>query len=97
MERYPTIPYMSDVIDKLKQDGDKGGLFVAWTKKCCIKQQAQPAARVDGRWPYFLVTKIGNKFYIFFVSCYASTAATTQPLVMRSKTIELQTCESQIR
>jgi hypothetical protein len=53
VKRYLTIPYMSDIIDKFKQDGKKGGLFVAWMKICCIKQQAQPAARVDGRWPYF--------------------------------------------
>jgi retron-type reverse transcriptase len=29
---------MSEVIDKFKQDGEKGGLFVAWTKICCVKQ-----------------------------------------------------------
>jgi hypothetical protein len=33
----------------------------------------------------FLVTKISNKFYILFVSCYASTAATTQPRVRPSR------------
>ena len=44
---------MSDVIDKFKQDGEKGGLFVAWTKVYCIKQHVQPAARAVGRWPDF--------------------------------------------
>ena len=49
VKRYLSIAYMSDVIDKFKHDGEKGGLFVVWTKVCCIKQHVQQAAGVDGR------------------------------------------------